>query len=596
MKNWMHIILVFIILPSLSAQISYPARMFADSAHAPFYYGVASGDAMPHRVMIWTHITVDTTQYDSIVVFYEMALDSQFTQVVTSGTQITNDSSDWTVKVDVSGLLPNTTYYYRFFDAQQHYSCIGRTRTAPVGSIARLKFAVISCSSIYSGFFNAYRQIALRDDLNTVIHLGDYVYDFVDENEEVRVPEPYPVPPATLSEWRQLHRYHLLDPDLRHVRQRHPLSIMWDNHDISGADKNAPTRAFLEYTPTRQLDTADYKKIYRVLRFGDLADVILLDMMLPRNVDQLPGGGYSTLGLSQYNWFIQQLGNSTARWKIVGTQKMFSQWAISALEAVLGTPGGVLNTKAWDGFPEERMYILDFIESNHINNVLFISGDSHVSVAADVAKYPTDTTRYHHATGWGSLAAEFLPTSVSRGNFDEQGFPVSVIPQVIELSMQENPHQQYLELTKHGYGILDINADSIRAQYWYCDILSVTNQQELGKEMVILNNENHWKRTSSGTFVKDLVKREYQLSEVYPNPAEDAICFDIYTYSARPLDMIIKIFSFPTLQVCVENALLLPATDVVHPIRISLPSLPSGLYLLFVQGQYSRETKIFFKL
>jgi alkaline phosphatase D len=575
------------------AQIIYPAHMYADTVHAPFYYGVASGDAMTDRVIIWTHITVDTTQADSAVVYYEVASDSLFAHIILSGSITTNDSVDWTVKKDITGLQPDTYYYYRFHDGQQHYSCVGRTRTAPAGNHTRVRFAVISCSSIYSGFFNAYRQIGFRNDLNSVIHLGDYIYDFVDENEEIRVPQPYPAEPATLAEWRDRHRYYLLDPDLRFARQMHPFSIMWDNHDISGTDKIAPTRAFMEYTPTRQQHVADHTKIYRKLSFGNLADVILLDMMLPRNVDVLPGGGYSALGMQQYNWFIQQLGASAARWKIIGSQKMFSQWVIRALEPVLGNPGGVLNPKAWDGFHEERMNILNFIESNQINNILFISGDAHVSAACDVAKYPSDSAFYNRFTGAGSLAAEFLPTSVSRGNFDEQGFPVSVISQVIDLSMQENPHQQYLDLTRHGYGILDIKPDSISAQFWYCDILNITNQQELGKEMVMLHNENHWKRNVQGTTVRPLKQEKFIVSDIYPNPAEDVIYLDVQ--APKMFSFLVKIFEFHSGRLQIEEKYRIHEPNTVQTIKINLNRLPAGAYLMQIYSEAQAQHRVFVK-
>jgi alkaline phosphatase D len=99
----------------------------------------------------------------SETVAYEVASDNLFNTVVSNGTFITNDSLDYTVKIDVAGLLANTTYYYRFKNNNKT-SAIGRTRTAPSGTNNEVKFAVISCSSIYSGYFNAYRNIASRND------------------------------------------------------------------------------------------------------------------------------------------------------------------------------------------------------------------------------------------------------------------------------------------------------------------------------------------------------------------------------------------------------------------------------------------------
>jgi len=266
-----------------------------------------------------------------------------FLQIIQTGSLATDSTKDWTVKVDVKNLTQGTTYYYRFRDEQNRYSVIGRMKTAPSGNQSDLKFAVTSCNSVFSGFFHAYRRIGARDDLNLVIHLGDYVYDFIDGNEAVRVPSPYAQPPQNLAEWRDRHEYYLLDPDLRYVRQQHPFALLWDNHDMAFSDKNVPLQAFMEWTPMRQIDSADFKKIYRKLSYGDLADIFILDVMLYRDVELIDSNEYSILGTEQYNWFLNELGASTAKWKIIGSQKMFSYWGAQSLGAIIPTPGGVLN-------------------------------------------------------------------------------------------------------------------------------------------------------------------------------------------------------------------------------------------------------------
>ena len=117
----------------------------------------------------------------------------------------------------------------------------------------------MSCSSIFSGYFNAYRRIAERNDIDLVVHLGDYIYDFVDADEQVRVPVPAPVDPQTLAEWRERHSYYLLDPDLRAARQMQPWAVIWDNHDTDGDSPQHTAdamQAFLEYVPMRLTNPA----------------------------------------------------------------------------------------------------------------------------------------------------------------------------------------------------------------------------------------------------------------------------------------------------------------------------------------------------
>lgn len=210
-----------------------PNRMFADTLHTPFLYGVASGDPTHQSVIIWTKTEPELT--DSIAnVSWQIADDEEMTNIIQSGSSTTSANKDWTVKIEVNDLLPHKFYYYRFVDLEGRHSATGRTKTAPTKNtnVEKLNFAVTSCSSIYSGYFNAYARIAERNDIDLWIHLGDYIYDFVDQDEQVRVPYPSPIDPQTKTEFWQRHRYYLLDPDLRAVRQQQPIAALWDNHDI----------------------------------------------------------------------------------------------------------------------------------------------------------------------------------------------------------------------------------------------------------------------------------------------------------------------------------------------------------------------------
>ncbi|MGB1205547.1 MAG: alkaline phosphatase D family protein [Chitinophagales bacterium] len=518
------IILIFSHSKNANAQTwtSLPENMYADTLFAPFYHGVASGDPLNDAVVIWTRITPNETQIEPISLSWQIATDSLFIEIVQVGNGETNSSIDWTFKHDVTDLEAATVYYYRFEDENGNFSPIGRTKTAPTNNDnTALKMAVASCSSIYSGFFNAYRRIGERNDLDLFIHLGDYLYDVVDENEEVRVPSPYPQAPNSLETWRQRHLYHLLDPDLRFVRQQQPILALWDNHDMDDDDISISVQAFHEYLPTRESNIPIIR--YQMLHYGDLLDILLLDILLFRNIDPIPGGGFSMMGNTQYEWAKNELLNSTAKWRIVASQNMMGTWSTMGLPDLPVFEDDVFDPTSWDGFPAERERFLQFWKNNNISNNIVISGDSHVSMAMDLTLFPLDSLTYNGDTGEGSLGVEILPTSISRGNIDELGLPISLAENAVNLSMEANPHHVYEELTSHGYGILNIEADSVRAEFWYSPILEISNEEVLAKSLVVLDGENHWKREDIVGLSENVTRSilGLEVSNIYPNPAKN---------------------------------------------------------------------------
>ena len=138
---------------------------------------MASGDPLSNQVIIWTRVTPDTQTTGNIPVNWKIATDTNFTSIINSGITYTNDTFDYTVKVDVTGLQPDTWYYYEFTSLGKN-SLIGRTKTTPLGVVNNMRFAVVSCSSYEHGYFNAYQRIASRNDIEAVLHLGDYIYEY----------------------------------------------------------------------------------------------------------------------------------------------------------------------------------------------------------------------------------------------------------------------------------------------------------------------------------------------------------------------------------------------------------------------------------
>ena len=577
MKNVSFLLSLFISF-SISAQVTLPENMYGDTAYAPFYWGVASGDPVPDGAVIWAKVATTLTPAIQTQT-WEVSADQSFTNILETGSVDALSANDNCVRVEVSGLQPNTHYYYRFTDNQSgNTSQVGRTKTAPSGNVDEMTLAVASCSSIYSGFFNAYRNIANNDEVDLMVHLGDYIYDFVDSDEQVRIPTPIPTTPSTLQEWRDRHAYYLLDPDLRLARQMHPWVVIWDNHDF-GDGTQGGIEAFWEYVPRRDYHN-DIEKIHRSYSFGNLFDLIMIDIEKFRNIDEIAPSEPSVLGTEQRNWFLNELSNSETKWRIAGNQKMFGGWFAVGLPPEFGIPtdGDVFDDGSWDGFMAERDTVFNHIVDNDIDNFMMISGDIHMSFYIDLSLAPLESSVYDPITGDGAIGVEFIPASVTRGNADESGISPSDADIVTLVSQNLNPHHQFTNIVDHGYGLLHINQDTIRAEIRYCDKLQITNNETIGVEMLLLEGENRWHRSQNVSVITEL--NDDNELEVYPNPVNETlnIRFDDKSqtdYNIQVLDA--------------KGRVVLSTMSQRQKItEINVNSLPAGAYVL----QASNDEKV----
>lgn len=249
------------------ARAATPADPSAPIVENPavFAHSVASGDPLSRSVILWTRVTPTPEATpgsgigDPTTVTWEVSPTTEFATIVASGTQSTDATRDLTVKVEATGLEPATTYYYRFTvvdgPAAGARSRTGRTRTAPDANAdpGSLRFAVCSCSNYEAGFFNTYRDIAQREDLEFVLHLGDFTYEYASGEYG----GPYGsiariVAPAnrttTLADYRIRQGHYHLDVDLANMLAAKPLIPMWDDHEFSdnawsdGASGNSISR------------------------------------------------------------------------------------------------------------------------------------------------------------------------------------------------------------------------------------------------------------------------------------------------------------------------------------------------------------------
>lgn len=461
---------------------------------APFSHGVASGDPSADSVLLWTRLDEAQATSDPEV-RWQVARDALFRDLVASGTATAVAERDYTVHVEANGLAAGQTYFYRFEHGDEPRLAMGRTRTAPATGATHARLAVASCSSIYSGYFSAYRRIAERDDLDLMLHLGDYIYDFVDENERVRVPSVSREDPRNLSDWRAIHSYYLADPNLRAARAMHPWVVLWDNHDVEASavpTYNGSIQAFREWVPMRRPEVGQEAIAYRRIAYGDLFDLILLDALLFRNRETVPGtDAPSVLGNEQFAWFEDVLDDSTATWRLVGNQKLFGQARVNPdfVNAYDGERRDFFDLGAWDGFRDDRSRVLSALAERDLVDNLFLSGDSHISVLLNLVDDFDAPTR--------KLGGEMLATSISRGNIDEALGELAqqrLIDFLVNDTKRRNAHQVYLEVTKHGYGVLDVTHERIEASFWYSPLLTPSITEEAGPVATLPRGNGEWQR------------------------------------------------------------------------------------------------------
>ncbi|MEH1709054.1 alkaline phosphatase D family protein [Acinetobacter pittii] len=352
---------------------------------ADFLHGVASGDPLQDKVILWTRLT--TVDFSApLKVTWEIATDDQFKQNLKTGTVQTTKTDDFTVKVDATGLQAGTTYYYRFRFGSK-VSPVGQTKTLPV-TTNKVSFAVCSCSNYPAGYFYVYREMA-KQNVDVVIHLGDYIYEYgadgyatedaaklgrtlpSDNNKEI----------IKLDDYRKRYALYRQDKDLQTVHQRHPFIVVWDDHELAndtwreGAEnhqsnegpflerKLAALQAYFEWMPIRPVSNTDHLNIYRQFNFGSLVQLTMLDTRIIARDKQLEYTDYITssgldaqkfqadltdpkrtlMGYTQRDWLVDKLKQSTATWNVIGQQVLMSKmWIPAELLASLGqiTSGG----------------------------------------------------------------------------------------------------------------------------------------------------------------------------------------------------------------------------------------------------------------
>jgi alkaline phosphatase D len=489
------------------------------AAAAHFTHGVASGDPLADRVILWTRVLPGDGRATELEVRWEIAADEQFAQLVSSGVSSTSSVQDYTVKVDAAGLQPGTAYFYRF-SAQGVYSAVGRTRTLAGFGAGQLRFAVVSCSNYPQGFFHVYKELA-GAELDAVLHLGDYLYEYADGGyaNPVMLEQGRHVDPlheiVSLEDYRTRYGLYRSDLDLQAVHQAHPFICVWDDHEITnntwreGAENHNPgegefavrrraaIQAFHEWLPIRAQASLEEGIIYRSFDFGDLASLIMLDTRLvgrdeqlshEMNIDTLRSAlasqSRSIMGSAQEHWLEQELARSAAAgipWQLLGQQLLMGKLNVPQFDdeafdpaqrdAVLSGRYGLLRTRgrqglpfnldAWDGYPANRQRALSAF-SNHATNVVVLAGDTHSSWAFNLTNDAGEP-----------VAVEIGTPSVTSPGF-ENFLP---LPEelVVDATMQASPELVYMKPLGRGWVALEVTRERVSASWHF--VSSVTQAE-----------------------------------------------------------------------------------------------------------------------
>ena len=339
--------------------------------NAEFTHGVASGDPLRDAVIIWTRAQPPSASVKADIL-WEVATDKAFANIIASGNVQAMASSDFTVKVDVTGLSPDSTYFYRFLSAN-NTSPIGETKTLPSQDVDKVTLGIFSCSNYPAGFFTPYMEAAKNNRIDYVLHLGDYIYEYDGEGYATEHAKEIGRTFApdndtelyTLTDYRKRYALYRTDEGLLALHQNKPFIVVWDDHEITndtykdGAENHqsdegdfyarraAAVQAYYEWLPIRPPFGAERLEIYRQFTFGSLFDLYMLDTRVLARDKQLEYGHYrdnetkefdkatfmkdisepsrGLLGDAQRDWLNTAMQNSKAKWQVLGQQLLIGR-------------------------------------------------------------------------------------------------------------------------------------------------------------------------------------------------------------------------------------------------------------------------------
>jgi alkaline phosphatase D len=445
----------------------------------PFALGVASGSPDHESVVLWTRL-VSSSFFSGlgnapITVRWEMAHDEQFTRIARSGQAQALAELGHSVHVEAQGLEPDRWYFYRFM-AGDAVSATGRTRTfpAPGAPAQRLRLGYASCQRWEHGYYAAYRHMR-EENLDALLFLGDYIYEYPNAANAVRSPGGGWT--LTLDDYRRRYALHRSDAELRAMHAACPWLVTWDDHEVQNdytgtqpgdsgpavpdfaTRRAAAYQAFYEHMPLRAsvlargmagLARGAEMRIYSQVRFGNLANLMLLDARQYKDPqacpkDGKPGSSYldpatcpewddpkrTMLGAQQEAWLSSALSGGGASWNVIGQQSVFG-----ARDARPG-PQRFLWNDGWDGYGAARSRVTDMLRKSQAANPVLLGGDVHENWVGHVKADYNDPAST-------SLGVEFCGTSITSRSAGNERLPQR---------LAENPHFIFADNVRKGYGV-----------------------------------------------------------------------------------------------------------------------------------------------
>lgn len=455
------------------------ARQIGNLPADPFTLGVASGDPTPDSVILWTRLAREVLsgaglQNDVLDLRWELATDSAFRQVVRTGGIAANPALGHSAHAEVRGLQADQVYYYRWH-AGNTTSPTGRTKTAPAGSARNqeFNFAFASCQQYEHGFYTAYQHMA-EEELDLIVHLGDYIYERSWGQNLVRAHEGPEI--ITLNDYRARYSTYKSDKDLQQAHASAPWVVTWDDHEVDNnyasniaeddqtpdqllSRRAAAYQAFYEFMPIRLPvgRQGPDMPIHRRLRFGTLMEMSVLDTRQYRS-DQACGDGRKTscaehqdssrtlLGGAQRDWLYNSLASADATWNVLAQQIM-----MASLRSVGENGEELWPMDIWDGYFMERQELLNYMHEVQTPNPVVLTGDIHSNWAADLKLDFDDQTS-------ATVGSEYIGTSITSGG---DGQDMTAYGDSL---LSNNPHVKFYN-AQRGYVRVNITPELWRSNF-----------------------------------------------------------------------------------------------------------------------------------
>ena len=443
-----------------------------------FPFGIASGDPTQNSVVLWTAINPYRTS-STLQLECELSENILFSDSTVKFIRFIRYEDGFTGKINAENLKPGKTYYYRFIYSQDT-SVVGITKTLGENP-ENLKFAVASCSNFEWGYFNAYGSLAKIKELDFVIHLGDYIYEYgpgTYGNKDLarkHIPQKEII---SMTDYRSRYAQYRLDPNLQELHRVVPFITVWDDHEIANdsyvegaqnhqddegswdARKENGKKAYFEWMP---ITDNTMHSIRRKFKMGNLAELYMLDGRMEGRSQQLKSfndtdrtdSTRSMLGAEQRDWLQYGVSHSTAKWKIIGNQVVFSSYNYPKQMAKYEK-----SMDMWEGYPIERDQILSKWLKDEEKNIIILTGDVHASFSIDLRKDIHDP-KTHVGTEWvapsitSSSLDEYIPTWKAR------------LAEKFMAKRKTNPQINYLNFRDHGFLLVELNNEKASAQWWY---------------------------------------------------------------------------------------------------------------------------------